>query len=55
MGAELRAECCKLDVDMGRWRGNKREDRICKLCGEGVDDEKHFQQCVQSWICIEFG
>ena len=27
---------------MGRWRGNKREDRICKLCGEGIEDEKHF-------------
>ena len=27
---------------MGRWRENKREDRICKLCIEGVEDEKHF-------------
>ena len=35
LGAELRAGCCKLEVEMGRWRGNKREDRICKLCGGG--------------------
>ena len=42
LGAELRAGCCKLEVEMGRWRGNKREHRICKLCGEGIEDEKHF-------------
>ena len=42
LGAELRAGCCKLEVEMGRWRGNKRDDRICKLCGEGIEDEKHF-------------
>ena len=54
---ELRAGCCKLEVEMGRWRGNKREDRICKLCGERIKDEKHFkfQRCVQSLICIEIG
>ena len=42
LGAELRAGCCKLEVEMGRWRGIKRDDRICKLCGEGIEDEKHF-------------
>ena len=42
LGAESRAGCCKLEVEMGRWRGNKRENRICKLCGEGIEDEKHF-------------
>ena len=42
LGAELRAVCCKLEVEMGRCRGNKREDRICKLCGQGIEDEKHF-------------
>ena len=25
LGAELRAGCCKLEVEMGRSRGNKRE------------------------------
>ena len=34
--------CCELEVEMGRQRGNKREDRIWKLCGEGIEDEKHF-------------
>ena len=27
---------------MGIWRRNKREDGFCKLCGEGIEDEKHF-------------
>ena len=33
---------------MGRWRGNKREDRICKLCGEGIEDEKHFLRIFEN-------
>ena len=30
LGAELRAGCSKLEVEVGIWRGNEREDRICK-------------------------
>ena len=40
--AELRAGCCKLEVELGRWRGTKKEDRTCKLCGEGIEDSNHF-------------
>ena len=49
LGAELRAGCCKLEVEMGRWRsrGTKKEDRIlCKLCGEDIEDENHFLTTV---------
>ena len=33
LGAELRAGCCELEVEMGRCRGTKK-DGICKLCGK---------------------
>ena len=26
----------------GRWRGIQREDRICKLCNNGIENEIHF-------------
>ena len=42
LGAELRARCRKLEVEMGRLRGTKNEGRICKLCGEGIEDESQF-------------
>ena len=39
---ELRAGCAKLEVETGRWAKKDRNDRICKLCKSGVEDEKHF-------------
>ena len=29
-------------METGRWRGTKKEDRICKLCGEGIEDKNQF-------------
>ena len=39
---ELRCGCAKLEVEMGRWRGVARKDRICSLCKEDIGDESHF-------------
>ena len=27
---------------MGRWKNIKYEDRICKICDQGVESENHF-------------
>ena len=32
----------KLPVEVGRWRGVNREDRICHLCNVGIGDEFHY-------------
>ena len=32
-----------LRIETGRWRKEKRKDRICQVCiGEIVEDEKHY-------------
>ena len=40
---ELRGGTAELQLEMGRWRGLRREDRKCAECGSGeVEDVKHF-------------
>ena len=32
-----------LGIEIGRWHGLRREDRVCKECGNGeVEDTEHF-------------
>ena len=31
-----------LQIEMGRWKNIKYEDRICKICDEGVESETTF-------------
>ena len=38
----MRAGCLDLEIEIGRWRGLEREERICKLCNDGIEDEVHF-------------
>ena len=40
--SRLRAGCLDLEIETGRWRGIQREDRICKLCNNGIENEIHF-------------
>ena len=40
--ARLRAGCLDLEIEPGRWRGIHKDERICKLCGEGIENESHF-------------
>ena len=41
--AKLRLGVLPLRVEKGRWAGIERENRICKLCRQGVvEDESHF-------------
>ena len=39
-----------LQVEMGRWRGVKREERICKECNSGeVEDVIHWLLRCPTW------
>jgi hypothetical protein len=38
----LRSGANSLEIDQGRQKGVVRENRICRVCGNGVEDEVHF-------------
>ena len=41
--AKLRRGTAELGIEIGRWHGLKREDRVCKECGNGeVEATDHF-------------
>ena len=43
MMAKLRGGTAELGVENGRWHGLRREDRVCKECGNGeVEDTEHL-------------
>ena len=47
---ELRGGTAELQLEMGRWRGLRREDRKCAECGSGeVEDVKHFLMRCEAW------
>ena len=48
---KLRGGTAELGVETGRWRGVRREERICKNCrGEKVEDVGHL---VMRWTHVE--
>ena len=40
--ARLRGGTNWLRIEQGRWVGELREERICRVCEEEVEDESHF-------------
>ena len=43
MMAKLRGGTAELGIEIGRWHGLRREDRVCKECGSGeVEDTEHI-------------
>ena len=43
MMAKLRGGTGELGIEIERWHGLRREDRVCKECGSGeVEDTEHF-------------
>jgi hypothetical protein len=40
--ARLRTGSSELEIERGRWRGLKLDERLCPLCGSGVGDEEHI-------------
>ena len=40
---KLRGGTAELGIEIGRWHSLRREDRVCKECGNGeVEDTEHF-------------
>ena len=39
---KFRVSAHNLEIGKGKYLGVKTEDRICKLCNTGVEDETHF-------------
>ena len=31
-----------MEIEIGRWQGIDRENRICKLCSNGIENEVHL-------------
>jgi len=47
---KLRGATAELQVEVGRWRGLKREERKCTECdSEEVEDVKHFLMRCNAW------
>ena len=41
--AKLRGGTARLDIEMGRWLGVSREERVCRNCQSGeVEDVEHW-------------
>ena len=40
--ARLRGGTNWLRIEQGRWVGELRKERICRVCGEEVEDESHL-------------
>jgi len=38
----LRSRCHELRINTGRWESLPVEERICRLCAESVQHERHF-------------
>ena len=50
MLAKLRGGTAELQVEVGRWRGLRREERKCAECDSGeVEDVKHFLMRCKAW------
>ena len=49
MMAKLRGGTAELGIEIGRWHGLRREDRVCKECGSGeVEDTFCDEMCMCS-------
>ena len=47
---KLRGGTAELQVEMGRWRGLRREDRKCvERSSREVEDVKHFLMRCEAW------
>jgi hypothetical protein len=52
---KIRISNSNLNIEKGRYLNTLAEDRICKLCNPGVEDEFHFTIiCSKFQSCEEF-
>ena len=48
----IRISKSNLNIEKGRYLNTPVEDRICKLCNSGVEDEFHFTIIVQNFSLV---
>jgi len=48
----LRAGANFLRIDKGREKGERRDERICKTCLKGIEDEEHFILKCEGYLSI---
>ena len=47
---KLRGGTAAFQIEMGKWHGLKREERVCKECGSGeVEDVCHWLLQYSAW------
>ena len=50
MMVKLRGGTAAFQIEMGRWHGVKREERVCKECGSGeIEDVCHWLLRCAAW------
>ena len=49
---KIRISNSNLMIEKGRYLNTPAEDRICKLCNSGVEDEFHFTIIVQNFSLV---
>ena len=40
--SKFRSSCYSLEIELGRHSGRPKQERICRLCNDGVEDELYF-------------
>ena len=51
--AQLRLGILPLNIEVGRFRGVKLEERICEICkNNSIEDEFHFVCVCPAYICF---
>ena len=47
---EIRGGTNELEIEVGRREGKRVEERVCRVCGDGKEDERHFViDCIRYW------
>ena len=50
---KLRGGTAAFQIEMGRWHGVRKEDRICKKCGSGeIEGVGHWLLQCSAWECL---
>ena len=50
MLSRIRSGTNNLRIETGRYDKLKIEDRICKICNDGIEDEEHFLHTCTAYI-----
>ena len=43
--SKFSSSCHNLEIELGRHSDRPKNERICRLCDDGIEDELHFRSC----------